>query len=275
MRTVGAMETQRAGLGGAPSQADVVDATTGPSVSGTRLGHPAVGGPSGRSVVRELRRHSPALPAAPARVVIADDEQLFRLGLEQLLRTDPRLEVVGLAADGEEAVQLCERLQPDLVLINFRMPGIGGLAATRRIIGSGCGTKVVILTSSALKADVAAAFHAGARGYIVKDSEGEALVRSLLAVHSGAQVFTGSRTDEGSEWSGVLGGAEPDVQLTAGEQSILVLVAEGAGNRDIARHLGISEKTVRNHMSHIYRKLQVSGRSGVLLYAMRKGLVNA
>jgi two-component system, NarL family, response regulator LiaR len=243
-----------------------------------RLGHPAAVPSPRPSVVRELRGHHGRRQTATVapRLLIADDQRLFRLGLEQLLRSDQRVEVVGLAADGEEAVRQCELLRPDVVLINIQMPGIGGLAATRRILGLGAAVNVIILTSSALDADVAAAFHAGASGYILKDTEEEALIHSVLAVHLGAQVFTGARPGEGLGLRGVLaGGAEPDEKLTPCERSILQLVAAGGANRDIANQLGISEKTVRNHMSHIYEKLQVRGRSGVLLYAMRKGLVNA
>jgi DNA-binding NarL/FixJ family response regulator len=219
---------------------------------------------------------SSAARAAVARVLIADDQRLFRLGLEHLLSADTRLEVVGEADDGEEAVRQCEILQPDVVLMNIRMPGLDGIPATRRIVESGSSAKVVILASWDLESDVAAAFQAGASGFILKDTEAEALVRSVLAVHLGAHVFTGARPRQGIGFGGLVpGGPEPEGRLTPSERSILRMVASGVVNRDIAEELGISEKTVRNHMSHIYGKLNVRGRSEALLYAMRTGLVNS
>jgi DNA-binding NarL/FixJ family response regulator len=208
--------------------------------------------------------------------VIADDQRLFRLGLARLLSTDLRIEVVGLAADGDEAVHQCEQLRPDVVLLDIRMPGLGGLEATRRILALDPGAKVVILTASVSDGDVAAAFESGASGYVLKDSEAEALVQSVVAVDLGAQVVTGTQSGHGPSLPGTARGtAGLEEKLTPSEHSILRLVAAGAGNRDIARQMGISEKTVRNHMSHIYDKLDVRDRSGALLYAMRKGLVQA
>ena len=226
-------------------------------------------------VVRELHA-SLREEHAPIRLVIADDQRLFRLGLAQLLGTDSRVEVVGLAADGEEAVRHCEMLRPDVVLLDLMLPGVAGLEATRRILALDAGTKVVILTESVRDGDVTGAFESGASGYVLKDSETEALVQSVLAVHLGAQVVTGTRTGQGPSLPGTARmPAGPEDTLTPSEHSILRLVAAGAGNRDIAHHMGISEKTVRNHMSHIYNKLDVRDRSGALLYAMRKGLVQA
>jgi DNA-binding NarL/FixJ family response regulator len=227
------------------------------------------------AAVRELR--ASALDGqARIRLVIADDQRLFRLGLAQLLGADRRVEVVGLAADAEEAVHQCELHRPDVVLLDLRMPGLAGLEATRRILALGEGTKVVILTASVSEGDVAAAFEAGASGYVLKDSDAEVLVQSVLAVDLGAQVVAGARAGKGPNLPGTARGtAEPEDKLTPSEHSILRLVAAGADNRDIARQMGISEKTVRNHMSHIYDKLDVRDRSGALLYAMRKGLVQA
>jgi DNA-binding NarL/FixJ family response regulator len=225
--------------------------------------------------VRELRT-SPREEHTPIRLLIADDQRLFRLGLARLLSVDPRLEVVGLAADGEEAVRQCELLRPDVVLLDLRLPGVAGLEATRRILALDAGAKVVILTASVSEGDVVAAFESGASGYVHKDSEAEALVQSVLAVDLGAQVVAGTRAGQGPSLPGTgRAPGEPEDRLTPSEHSILRLVASGADNRDIARQMGISEKTVRNHMSHIYDKLDVRDRSGALLYAVRKGLVHA
>jgi DNA-binding NarL/FixJ family response regulator len=227
------------------------------------------------AAVRKLHA-SPREEPARIRLVIADDQRLFRLGLSQLLSADDRLDVVGLAADGEEAVQQCELLRPNVVLLDHRMAGVAGLEATRRILDLDVGIKVVILTASVRDGDVAAAFESGASGYVLKDSEAEALVQSVLAVHLGAQVVTGAQVGRSTSLTGIARRpAGPEDLLTPSEHSILRLVAAGEGNRDIARLMGISEKTVRNHMSHIYDKLDVRDRSGALLYAMRKGLVPA
>jgi DNA-binding NarL/FixJ family response regulator len=237
--------------------------------------HDAIAAAPVTAAVRKLRA-SPREEQARVRLVIADDQRLFRLGLAQLLSADARVEVVGLAADGEEAVHQCELHRPDVVLLDLRMPGLAGLETTRRILALDTGSKVVILTASVGDGGVAAAFESGASGYVLKDSEAEALVQSVLAVHLGAQVVTGAQIGEGTSLTGIgRGPAEPEDKLTPSERSILRLVAAGEGNRDIARRMGISEKTVRNHMSHIYDKLDVRDRSGALLYAMRKGLVHA
>ncbi len=187
---------------------------------------------SGSAVVRELRelRTSPREEQAPIRLLIADDQRLFRLGLAQLLSTDSRVEVVGLAADGEEAVRQCEMLRPDVVLLDLRMPGMAGLEATKRIIALDADAKVVILTASVRDGDVAGAFESGASGYVLKDSEAEALVQSVLAVHLGAQVVTGTRDGQGPSLPGTARGpVGPEDKLTPSEQSILRLVAAGHG----------------------------------------------
>jgi DNA-binding NarL/FixJ family response regulator len=212
----------------------------------------------------------------PIRLLIADDQRLFRLGLAQLLGADSRVEVVGLASDGEEAVLQCEELRPDVAMLDLRMTGVNGLEATRRIVALDAGIKVVILTASVRDGDVACAFESGASGYVLKDSDADALVQSVLAVHLGAQVVTGTRDGHGPSLPGTArapGG--PEDKLTPSEHSILRLVAAGHANREIARQMGISEKTVRNHMSHIYDKLDVRDRSGALLFAINKGLVEA
>jgi DNA-binding NarL/FixJ family response regulator len=212
----------------------------------------------------------------PITILIADDQRLFRLGLAQLLGGDTRVEVVGLASDGDEAIRLCEELQPDVAMLDLRMTGGNGLEATRQIVALDVGTKVVILTASVRDGDVASAFESGASGYVLKDSDADALVQSVLAVHLGAQVVTGARDGQGPSLPGTGRGAGgPEDKLTPSENTILRLVASGHANRDIARRMGISEKTVRNHMSHIYDKLDVRDRSGALLFAIQKGLIEA
>jgi DNA-binding NarL/FixJ family response regulator len=211
---------------------------------------------------------------SPVSVVIADDQGLFRAGLARLLAEDPGVEVVGLAADGVEAVERCAELGPDVVLMDLKMPRMDGLEATARILQTAPSTKVLVLTTFNHDSEVLAALKAGASGYILKDSPIEAVVGSVVAVKHGEQVLPGAAAPRMAGRNSP--GARTELvhdELTPRETEILGLIAEGVTNKQIARRLEISEKTVRNHLSHIYEKLQISDRSQALLYAMRKGMV--
>lgn len=210
----------------------------------------------------------------PVRVLIADDQTLFRSGLARLLDEDPRVTVVGVAADGVEAVRLCREVEPEVVLMDVKMPNLDGIQATEQIVASCPGIPVLILTTFEADSHVLAALRAGARGYVLKDSEPEAIVSSILAVKSGEQVMAGPVAQR------VLGMITGDTSpkdfydgLTAREIEILKLIAGGSANKQIAYKLSISEKTVRNHISNMYEKLQIFDRSQAVLYAARKGLV--
>jgi DNA-binding NarL/FixJ family response regulator len=203
----------------------------------------------------------------PVRVLIADDHTLFRAGLARLLEGDPRLTVVAQASDGLEAVQECQRLSPDVVLMDLRMPGMDGIEATRRIMQQGTGTKVLILTTFNLDTDVVSALKAGATGYLLKDAQAEALRCSIIAVNLGEQVISGPVASR-------VASDESHDELTGREQEILHLIADGVSNKQIARRLQITDKTVRNHLSNIYAKLHVGDRSQAIVYAMRKGMAS-
>ena len=215
-----------------------------------------------------------ATQAGTVRVLIADDQTLFRSGLARLLKEDPRIVLAGEAADGNEAVKKTETLKPDVVLMDLRMPGLDGIEATTRILATQPDCKVLILTTFDADSYVLQALRAGACGYVLKDAEPTAIVSAIMAVLSGERVMAGPVANRVLD---MLTGASTPKEfydgLTSREVEILKMMASGKPNKQIAFTLKISEKTVRNHISHIYEKLQIYDRAQVVLYAVRKALV--
>ena len=208
------------------------------------------------------------------RVLIADDQTLFRVGLARLLEGDQRVEIVGQAGDGAEAVKLAGTLQPDVVLMDLKMPNVDGIEATRQIVSSHPGVKVLLLTTFEADNHVIQALKAGASGYILKDSRPDSIVSSLLAVMAGERVMASAVANRVLEMlTGTTTPKEFYDGLTGREIEILKLLAGGMANKQIAYKLKISEKTVRNHVSNMYEKLNIYDRSQAVLYAVRKGLV--
>jgi DNA-binding NarL/FixJ family response regulator len=208
------------------------------------------------------------------RVLLADDQTLFRIGLAGLLADDPRVDVVGQAADGLEAVALAGSLKPDVVLMDLKMPNLDGIAATERIIASHPGIRVLLLTTFETDGQIIHALKAGASGYVLKDSTVESIVSSLVAVMTGERVMASAVANRVLEMlTGITGPKDFYNGLTGRELEVLKLVAGGLANKQIAYTLKISDKTVRNHMSNLYEKLDVRDRSTAVLYAVRKGLV--
>jgi DNA-binding NarL/FixJ family response regulator len=208
------------------------------------------------------------------RVLIADDQTLFRAGLARLLDGDPRVQVVGQATDGDDVRTKAAALKPDVVLMDLKMPGVDGIEATRRLIAEQPGVKVLVLTTFDADSYVIQALRAGASGYVLKDSQPEAIVSSILAVMSGERVMASTVANRVLDM--LTGTTTPQDfydGLTARELEILKLLATGQANKQIAYRLHISEKTVRNHVSHMYEKLHIYDRSQAVLYAVRKGLV--
>jgi len=216
------------------------------------------------------------------RVLIADDHTLIREGLQAVLAQEPDISIVGHAASGADALALAKELAPDVILMDVRMPGMDGVEATRRIKAEVPGAKVVILTVYQDDEYLFNAVKAGAVGYILKDvspeqlvhavrlaSRGESLIDPALAARVLAEFSklstNGERTQQGA--TGVY------AALTPREMQVLNLVAQGKSNKEIARELCIEEKTVKNHMSNIFAKLQVNDRTQALIYAVRHGLV--
>ena len=212
--------------------------------------------------------------ARVVRVLIADDQTLFRSGLARLLEEDPRITLVGQAVDGLDAARKVGALKPDVVLMDLKMPGLDGAEATRKIISENPDVKVLILSTFDADSYVLQALRAGASGYVLKDSQPDAIVSSILAVISGERVMANAVANRVLDLlSGTATPKEFYDGLTGREIEILKLLATGLANKQIARRLGISEKTVRNHVSHMYEKLQIYDRSQAVLYAVRKGLV--
>jgi len=212
--------------------------------------------------------------SASVRVLIADDQTLFRVGLARLLEEDERVKIVGQAGDGVEAVKQAGSLKPDVVLMDLKMPNLDGIEATRQIVAAHPGVKVLLLTTFEADNHVIQALKAGASGYILKDSRPDSIVSSLLAVMAGERVMASAVANRVLEMlTGTTTPKEFYDGLTGREVEILKLLAGGMANKQIAYKLKISEKTVRNHVSNMYEKLNIYDRSQAVLYAVRKGLV--
>ncbi|MFJ9634322.1 response regulator [Streptomyces sp. NPDC101175] len=215
----------------------------------------------------------------PARVVVADDQTVLREGIVMLLGLLPGIEVVGAAGDGDEAVRLVAELAPDVVLMDLRMPRCDGVEATRRIRADHPGTQVVVLTTFADDASLFPALHAGARGYLTKDAGGDEIVRAVHSVLSGDAGLSPSiqrrlleRLSD-PEPQSVSDPAEPPDGLTAREIEVLVLIAEGLSNQEIARKLHVSTATVKTHINNLFAKTGLKDRAQAVRYAYGKGLV--
>lgn len=211
------------------------------------------------------------------RVLIADDHAVVRQALRYMLQSQPGLEVVGEAANGREAVELAEKVQPDVVLMDTIMPGLNGIEATRQIRRRLPKTKVLMLTGYMEDEHVAGALKAGAHGYVIKKSELDELLLGIQAVHRGNPYFSssigdGDLTDYLWQLKSNAGRVGYDL-LTAREREVLQLIAEGHSNQKIAQELFISVKTVEAHRAHIMTKLHAKNRTDLIRYALRKGLV--
>ena len=205
------------------------------------------------------------------KVLIADDHTVVRKGIRALLETEPGIEVVGEARDGEDALHKALALKPDVVLMDLVMPVMDGVQATRALKEKLPGAKVLVLTSFAEDRRIVAAIEAGAAGYLLKDSSPEDLVRAIREVHRGESSLHPAVAQR--LISRLRGGEEPKREpLTERETKVLSLIARGLSNREIAKALSISEPTVRTHVSNILRKLSLKSRTQAALYALRQGL---
>ena len=208
--------------------------------------------------------------------MIVDDQRLFASMLARVVDAHPDMEVIGEAHDGEEAVALCLEEEPDVVLMDLSMPRVDGLSATREIRALSPRVKILILTVHADDTHVFQGIKAGARGYILKDCTPEDLSRAIRAVHAGDTIMA---PDVAQKMLSTFEGIRAEHRdigppLTDREFDIVRGFARGKNNKEIARDLGITEKTVRNHASNIYAKLHVFDRTQAVLYAIRKGLVD-
>ena len=212
---------------------------------------------------------------ARVRVVLADDHPMFRFGLRAILEAAEDIEVVGEAKDGQELVALVEKERPDVVLTDLAMPVVDGAAATRRIIERYPALGVIVLTMHEDDEALFGALRAGARGYLLKDADSDEIVRAVLDVASGHAIYSAGVA---RRIVGFFTGAQQRYaasafpELTAREREVLALVAAGLGNHEIARRLGLTEKTVRNVVATILFKLQVSNRAAAVAKARDAGI---
>ncbi len=207
----------------------------------------------------------------PLRVVVADDHPMFRDGLRVLLATEPQIELVGEAATGEEAVELVLAVQPDVAVMDLRLPGISGIEATRRIVAAAPHVGVLVITMFEDDESVFASMRAGARGYLLKGADHDEIVRAVAAVANGEAVFG---PGVARRVLGYFAGSSPSPafpELTAREREVLELVAAGQGNGAIAETLFVSDKTVRNHVSNILTKLCAADRAQAIVRAREAG----
>jgi len=206
----------------------------------------------------------------PIRVLVVDDHQVVRHGLRTFLDIQDDIEVVGEAGDGGEAVDQAEALRPDVMLLDLQLPSVDGVEALRMLRDRHNPTRVLVLTSFTEPAKVVPALRAGAAGYLFKDVEPEALAQAIRAVHAGQVLL------EPEVASALLKGDSDDGRagaLTDREREVLAEIARGRSNREIARALVLSEKTVKTHVSSILTKLGLADRTQAALYAVRSGLV--
>jgi DNA-binding NarL/FixJ family response regulator len=212
-------------------------------------------------------------PPTPIRVLIADDHPVFRDGLRGLVERAPDLELAGEAETGVEAVELAGSARPGIVLMDLRMPEMSGIEATRRILEADPSVGVLVLTMSEDDESLFAAMRAGARGYIPKDADSEELLRAIRAAAVGEAIFGASIARRLMTFFASGGrSASPFPELTEREHEILVLIAQGRSNSDIAHRLGITGKTVRNHVANVFAKLRVADRSQAIVRAREAGL---
>jgi DNA-binding NarL/FixJ family response regulator len=210
------------------------------------------------------------------RILIADDHPLFRDGLRTLLQSGSDTEVVGEAATGDETIARAATLQPDVILMDINMPGVNGIEATRRILHTSPHISILVVTMYEDDDSVFAAMRAGARGYLLKGADQDETLRAITAVSHGEAIFSPTiakrliRYFTPTKVSATPPQAFPE--LTEREREILMLLAQGHNNAEIAQRLVLSPKTVRNHLSNVFSKLQVADRAQAIIRAREAGL---
>jgi DNA-binding NarL/FixJ family response regulator len=208
------------------------------------------------------------------RVLIADDHAFYREGVRAMLREVAETEVIGEATTGDEAVARALDLQPDIILMDIKMPGLNGIEATRHILQASSHIGVLVITMFEDDASVFAAMRAGARGYLLKDADQDELVRAVKAIHRGEAIFSPTIAQRLIHYFAALKPTEAVAfpELTEREREILHFIAQGQSNPEIANRLVLSLKTVQNHVSNIFSKLQVADRSQAIVRAREAGL---
>lgn len=202
------------------------------------------------------------------KVLLVDDHSLLRVSLSRMLDAEEDIEVVGSASDGDEAVELAARSAPDVILMDLSMPHVDGVVATRRIVAAGSAARIVVLTSFSDRARIIDALDAGAIGYLLKDAEPEELLRGVRAAARGDWPLDPRAARL------LLSGddARKGPTLSAREQEVLALVTRGLPNKSIGRRLGITERTVKAHLTRIYEQLGVRDRTQAAMWAKEHGI---
>lgn len=202
------------------------------------------------------------------RVVLVDDHAMVRRGLQQLLDGVDGIEVVGSASDGAEAVTLVQQARPNVVLMDLQMPGTDGVSATRQIIQQLPDTQVVVLTSFSDRERIVAALDAGAIGYLLKDAEPEELVAGITAAaKGGSPLHPRAARELLADRSATTAKRTTEISLTPRESEVLSLVRQGMANKQIARRLGISERTVKAHLTSLFQRIGVADRTQAAIWA--------
>jgi DNA-binding NarL/FixJ family response regulator len=208
------------------------------------------------------------------RVLIADDHPVVRDGLRSIMETAPDITLIGEASDGVEAVRLASELSPDVVLMDLRMPGLGGIEAIEQIKARDSRVEIVILTTYDDDEFIVCGLRAGARGYLLKDTGRDALFKAVRAVHGGELALPQSVADRVVAHLEAPRAAQAE-DLSPRELEVLVLIAQGAGNKQIARRLRIAERTVKAYVTSVFNKLGVRTRAQAVAVALRWGLLGS
>lgn len=211
---------------------------------------------------------APDAPAtAPIKVLVVDDHPIMRIGIAAIIQATPDMTTVAQAGSGEEAIELYEKHRPDITLVDLRLPGISGVEVIRRLMARYPDAKFVVLTTYEGDEDIHQALDAGARSYIIKGMPHNALVSALRRVHAGGRFLP-------SPVSRALNARMPDSELSAREREVLSLIVRGKSNKEIASELGITESTVKCHVSVILMRLDVSDRTQAVVKALQRGLIH-
>jgi DNA-binding NarL/FixJ family response regulator len=203
----------------------------------------------------------------PIRVLAADDHPMVRAGLAAVIGAEPDMDLVGEAATGREAVELCREHHPDVILMDLRMPGMDGLAATRAILSEFPTARIVVLTTYDGDEDIHRALEAGAKGYLLKDMLRTEVLNTIRAVHRGQKAIPVAVAARLAEYV-------PRIQLSERELEVLGLVAKGLSNKEVARVLGRAEETVKVHLKNIFEKLGVEDRTEAVTTALQRGIIH-
>ena len=206
-------------------------------------------------------------PTTPIRILIVDDHPIMRVGIAALITSSKEMECVGQAGTGEEAIEHHAALKPDITLMDLRLPGISGAETIRRIRQKSPDARFIVLTTYEGDEDIHQAMEAGARGYLVKGLPQEMLVNAVRRVHAGGRYLP-------PPMSQALAARTPDSNLSARERQVLGLVAKGNSNKEIAAALGITEATVKCHVSVILMRLNATDRTQAVVLALQRGLVH-